>query len=74
MKDMTTTYYHAGCGTESDIRHWSDHTRRTREAAEREARAMARKHGGRGVVEYWPARCGLRPANQDVVQGADWVD
>lgn len=72
---MTTAfYYHAGSGTEGDIKHWSNHTRRSRQAAEREARTLARRYGERGVVEYWDARHGLRPGDQEVVEGADWVE
>lgn len=66
-------YYHAGVQVTQDRFVWSNHTRRTRTAAEREALSMARKHGGRGIVEYWDRHHGLRPADQELVQGADFV-
>jgi hypothetical protein len=70
----TTYYYHAGCGTEGNITRWSTHTRRTRSAAVMEARRLARRHGGRGIVEFWDRARGLRPSDQDAVIGAFWTE
>lgn len=69
-----THYYHAGV---DDGRGgvWSDHTRRSFEAAAHEARAMARERGaGRPVVECWARRYGLRPGDCELVEGASFVD
>lgn len=72
-------WFHAGseaAGSEAApcTIHWSRHSRRTREAAEREARRMARRDGGRPVVEYWAATWGPRPGNADAVEGAYYAD
>ena len=69
-------YYHAGVeepGGE-DVLWWSPHTRRTYEAAAREARKMARRLGGRPFVEYWRRSRGLRPGDADAVVGWEYVD
>lgn len=46
----------------------------TAEAAAREARRMAKRNGGRAVVEYWSRRHGLRPRDLAVVEGGSYVD
>ena len=61
-------YYHAGAAPDrSDLTQvdWSYHTRMTRQAAEREARAMARHLGSKavGVIEWWDRSAGLRPGD-----------
>lgn len=58
---MTTTnrYYHAGVERKGNVV-WSSHTRKSREAAAREARIMARA-GGTPVIESWDRAHGLRP-------------
>ncbi|MFZ5832424.1 MAG: hypothetical protein ACOY3P_20245 [Planctomycetota bacterium] len=61
-------YYHAGVKSGDDYM-WSAITRRTREAAEREARAMARKSGGEPMVEWWDRSHGLRPGDCEAVLG-----
>ena len=61
-------YYHAGekwnDKQTGEVRvNWSDHTRLSDDAAEREARKMAKRagEGHKPVVEYWERRYGLRP-------------
>jgi hypothetical protein len=61
-------YYHAGALREANPEmqaetkvYWSDKTRRTSEAASAEARKLARKYGGKPIVEYWDRAHGLRP-------------
>jgi hypothetical protein len=59
-------YYHAGSQTNdeqtNEVRvNWSDKTRRSASAAEDEARRMAKKDGGKPVVESWDRAHGLRP-------------
>lgn len=69
-------YYHAGAQwidrQTGEVRvNWSQTTRRSNAAAEREARKMA-KRGGEGhkpVVEYWAKDHGLRPG-WDCADGA----
>jgi hypothetical protein len=67
------SYYHAGTAV-GDRFVWSDHTRRTWDAAAREAERMARRSGGRPPVEYWSREHGLRPGDQELIEGADWLD
>lgn len=57
-------WYHAGAqsaATGGVL--WSSHSRRTKEAAESEARKMARAMGGAavGIVETWDGAHGPRP-------------
>lgn len=73
MSDERYYYYHAGA-VEGTRCLWSTHTRRTREAAEAEAKRLARGTGLRPVVEYWSREHGLRPGDQELVLGADFVD
>jgi hypothetical protein len=61
-------YYHAGSQWNDEqtgeVRvNWSDNTRRSKDAAEREARKMAKRdgEGHKPVVEYWAREHGLRP-------------
>jgi hypothetical protein len=58
-------YYHAGNQKTDDrdetVFNWSNHTRRTKRAAQLEAARMAKKHGGKPVVERWKREHGLRP-------------
>lgn len=65
-----SNYYHAGSQDENNDVRWSDSTRRTAAAAEKEARQMAKKHGGKPIVEYWDRKCGLCPGDCEVVAGA----
>lgn len=66
-------YYHAGVDLGRGVI-WSDHTRRSQDAAEAEARRMERRSGGRALVEYWDARHGLRPGDCALVAGAYYLD
>lgn len=67
-------YYHAGAMCANGDVRWSDSTRRSSEVAEREAKAMARKYGGKPVVEYWKREHGMRPGDADAVAGAYTVE
>jgi len=58
--------WHAGTEIGPQQTHWSAHTRWSREAAEREARRLAQKMGGRPIVEYWPRDRGPRPGPEGV--------
>lgn len=67
-------YYHAGSQWNDEqtgeVRvNWSDNTRRSKDAAEREARKIAKQHGHKPVVEYWVKVHGLRPG-WDCAEGA----
>lgn len=62
-------YYHAGTQVANGDVRWSQATRKTAQAAEREARAMARKQGGTPIIEYWDRSHGMRPGDCDAVQG-----
>lgn len=68
-----SSYYHAGTRTD-DRTYWSNHTRRTQEAAAIEARKMAAKFGGRPIVESWDRSWGLRPGDCNAVASAEYVD
>lgn len=58
---MSNYYFHAGSQSNGDV-NWSDKTRRSKDAAEREAVKMAkRRPGSVPVVEYWDRAHGLRP-------------
>lgn len=76
---MVNKYYHAGSRSRiADQRGeyhiaWSDHTRRSRETAEKEARRIARKTGGVPVVEWWDRSHGMIPRDCEVVEGCDFV-
>jgi hypothetical protein len=72
-------YYHAGVRFDEYLAtEWSDHTRRSWDAAVREAQRMARRYSDdvsvRPIVEYWDRAHGLRPGFVDAVAGADFVD
>ena len=72
---MEKYYYHAETELPADADaarrvYWSETTRRGRAAAESEARAMARRIGGRGCVEYWDRKRGLMPGGADCVEDA----
>ena len=66
-------YYHAGSQRETELGevrvNWSDKTRRSASAAESEARKLARRDGGKPVVEFWDREHGLRPG-WDCAEGA----
>jgi hypothetical protein len=47
---------------------WSEHTRRSRSAAEHEAEREARRRGGRPLVRWWDRQLGLWPADGEPVQ------
>jgi len=67
-------YYHAGAMDENNDVLWSDHTRRSAAAAEREALEMARKTGRRAIVETWDRLHGLRPGDANAVNDAYMVE
>jgi hypothetical protein len=77
MEDM---YWHAGTALAPGQIVWSDHTHRSRAAAEREAQRLARREGGTPLIEAWPREHGLRPGDADVVvatyvrRGDRWVE
>lgn len=76
---MTTTeqthWYHAGSvDPDRDRAEWSRHSRRTYDRAVREARRIARVHGGRPVVEVWAKRHGPHPGDCELVESAAFVD
>ncbi len=55
-------YYHAGVSVTDTHTRWSSHTRRTRSAAECEARRMAAAYpGSTPIVECWDRSHGLAP-------------
>lgn len=64
-------YYHAGVRTHDGERWvWSNHTRRSRAAAEREARRMARScPGAVPVIEWWDRSLGLQPGFAEAATG-----
>jgi len=70
---METHYYHAGT-RDGDSCIWSDHTRRSYDQAAREARSLARHHGGRPIVEWWDRSHGLRPNDCGAVIAAEYTD
>lgn len=65
-----SNYYHAGTQDENNDVRWSDATRKTASAAEKEAKQMAKKFGGKPIVEYWDREHGLRPGDCNLVAGA----
>ena len=69
---MDGLYYRAGAETSPGSVTWSEHTRKTRERAEREARLMARACDGRPIVEYWFRDHGLRPEDSDPASVICW--
>ncbi|MBU0703571.1 MAG: hypothetical protein KKC18_06865 [Chloroflexi bacterium] len=73
MNKSDSFYYHAGCGT-ADIWRWSEHTRHSHRTAAAEARKMARRYGGRPIVEWWDREHGMRPGDQNAVIDAGYVD
>jgi len=66
---MADLYYHAGVAHDGRVVRWSEHTRRSRLAACREAIQAANRIGGDPVVEYWDREWGLRPGTPDAVIG-----
>jgi hypothetical protein len=71
MMNKQTAWYHAGALASDGVSvRWSSHSRRSREAAEREAVAMARRDGATPIVESWPLGLGPRPGDAGVVSSA----
>ena len=64
----TEKYYHAGAELKTGVVEWSSHTRYTIASAMVEAEAMARRLGGKPVVEEWDADHGRRPADASVTR------
>ena len=69
-----TNYYHAGTQLSEDNVYWSNHTRMSRGTAVLEAKRLAKKRGGTGIVEYWDRSQGMRPGDPDVVIDAFFVE
>lgn len=69
MDSMVTMLFHAGVYDPArDQTHWSRQTRRSLEAARREAIRMAsRLQRSQPIVEGWDQSHGLRPGDCDVV-------
>lgn len=69
-----SNYYHAGAQIDGSNVVWSDATRKTASAAEKEAKQMAKRHGGKPVVECWSRQHGMRPNDANVVVSAYEVE
>jgi hypothetical protein len=65
-------YYHAGSDHGEWVQ-WADGVTKSLLVAVRTARAMAQKHGGRPLIEWWPRSRGTSPG-PDVAEGALYVD
>jgi hypothetical protein len=64
-------YYHAGTDFGDWVR-WADSVTTNFRAAMREAHRLAREHGGRPVIEWWPWSRGDSPG-PDGVEGTMYV-